>query len=146
MPSIKETFSDVAQLVKFRLSFSVTLSCSLTFLIASKILIERKELISIDWRNWAILTIGGFLITAASSCLNEVIEVKLDRLMNRTKNRPMPTGRFRNGQGLVIGMLLGIVGIHLLSLLSFEIGLLSLLSIVLYVAVYTPMKPHSGLN
>jgi protoheme IX farnesyltransferase len=143
MSSLKAILSDIAQLIKLRLTFSVTLSCSLTYLIGSKLLIARKEIPGIDWNTWLILTVGGFLITSAASCLNEVIEVKSDKLMNRTKNRPIPAGRMTTGQGLVIGLVMAVIGTHLLNLLSLEIGLLSFFSIILYAFVYTPLKPRT---
>lgn len=59
---LKVISSDIAQLIKLRLTFSVTLSCSLTYLIGSKLLIARKEIPGIDWNNWFILTAGGFLL------------------------------------------------------------------------------------
>jgi len=106
MPSLKAILSDISQLIKLRLTFFVTLSCSLTHLIGSRLLIARKEIQGIDWNIWLILTAGGFLITSAASCLNEVIEIKSDKLMNRTKNRPIPAARMTTGQGLVIGLVI----------------------------------------
>ncbi|MGF7042295.1 protoheme IX farnesyltransferase [Mucilaginibacter lappiensis] len=142
---LKAIASDIAQLIKLRLTFSVTLSCSLTYLIGSKLLIARKEIPGIDWNSWLLLTIGGFLITSAASCLNEVIEVKTDKLMNRTKNRPLPAGRMTTGQGLVIGLIMAVAGMHILNSLGMVIGLLSFSSIILYAFIYTPLKLRTRL-
>jgi protoheme IX farnesyltransferase len=95
------------------------------------------------WVNWLKLVAGGFLVTAAANCFNEVIEVDLDRLMKRTMDRPMPAGRMTTGQGLVLGLGMGMAGTYLLGSLNILTGLLSVLSILLYAFAYTPLKRKS---
>ncbi|RZL44560.1 MAG: protoheme IX farnesyltransferase, partial [Pedobacter sp.] len=74
---------------------------------------------------------------------NEIIEVDLDKLMARTKDRPMPAGRMTTGQGLVLGLIMGIAGTWLLGKLNLETGLISVFSILLYAFAYTPLKQKS---
>jgi protoheme IX farnesyltransferase len=140
---LKLFFSDLSKLIKFRLTFLVVFSASITFLIGSRMQVARGEVPSIDWGNWAILIAGGFLVTAAANCFNEIIEVDLDKLMTRTKDRPMPAGRMTTGQGLVMGLIMGMLGTWLLGKLNLETGLLSVFSILLYAFVYTPLKRKS---
>jgi len=140
---LKLFFSDLSKLIKFRLTFLVVFSASITFLIGSRMQVARGEVPSIDWGNWAILITGGFLVTAAANCFNEIIEVDLDKLMTRTKDRPMPAGRMTTGQGLVMGLIMGMLGTWLLGKLNLETGLLSVFSILLYAFVYTPLKRKS---
>lgn len=121
-------------------------SASVTFLIGSRIQIERGVVEGIDWTNWLILVIGGFLVTGAANCFNEIIEVDLDRLMTRTKDRPMPAGRMTTGQGLVLGLIMGIAGTSLLVKLNLETGMLSVFSILLYAFAYTPLKRKSPIS
>jgi len=118
-------------------------SASISFLIGSKIQIDRAIIPGIDWNNWLILIVGGFLVTAAANCFNEIIEVDLDKLMARTKDRPMPAGRMTTGQGLVLGLIMGIAGTLLLNRLNLETGLISVFSILLYAFAYTPLKRKS---
>lgn len=101
---------------------------------------------SIHWVNWLILISGGFLVTSAANCFNEIIEKDLDKLMARTKDRPMPAGRMTTGQGLVLGLVMGMVGTKLLLQLNLETGLISVFSIFLYAFVYTPMKRKSPIS
>jgi len=115
-------------------------SASVTFLIGSKIQIDRGIVEGINWTNWLILIVGGFLVTGAANCFNEIIEKDLDKLMERTKDRPMPAGRIATGQGLVLGLMMGIVGTWLLGKLNLETGLISVFSILLYAFAYTPLK------
>ena len=121
----------------------VVFSASVTFLMAQKIQISRDMIDGINWQNWLILIVGGFLVTGAANCFNEIIEVDLDKLMSRTKDRPMPAGRMTTGQGLVSGLVMGIIGTWLLGKLNLETGLLSVFSILLYAFAYTPLKRKS---
>ncbi|RZL38829.1 MAG: protoheme IX farnesyltransferase [Pedobacter sp.] len=140
---MKQFFSDFSKLIKFRLSFTVVFSASISFLIGQKMQVGRGHIPSIDWGNWLILIAGGFLVTAAANCFNEIIEVDLDKLMSRTKDRPMPAGRMTTGQGLVLGVFMAFLGTWLLGQLNLETGLLSVFSILLYAFVYTPLKRKS---
>ncbi|WP_231465759.1 MULTISPECIES: heme o synthase [unclassified Pedobacter] len=140
---MKQFISDFSKLVKFRLSFTVVFSASISFLIGQKMQVGRGNIPSIEWQNWLILIAGGFLVTAAANCFNEIIEVDLDKLMSRTKDRPMPAGRMTTGQGLVLGVFMAFLGTWLLGHLNLETGLLSVFSILLYAFAYTPLKRKS---
>ncbi|MCD8739017.1 protoheme IX farnesyltransferase [Mucilaginibacter roseus] len=141
--SWKYILNDFAQLIKFRLTISVTFSCSMTYLIGLKYLNSGDTLTGFDWGAWFNLVFGGFLVTAAAGCLNEVIEVKTDALMDRTRNRPLPAGRLTTGQGLVIAMIMSLAGTKILSSISLVIGLLSFVSILVYAFIYTPLKSRT---
>jgi heme o synthase len=139
---LKQFLTDFSKLIKFRLTFLVVFSASVTFLIGSKVSIDGIAP-GIDWMNWLILIAGGFFVTSAANCFNEVIEVDLDKLMTRTKDRPMPAGHMTTGQGLVSGLVMGMLGTWLLGKLNIETGLLSVFSIFLYAFAYTPLKRKS---
>lgn len=128
---------DFVKLVKLRLSFLVVFSASISFLIAS------KEQALINWTNWLILTLGGFLVTAAANGFNEIIEKDLDKLMRRTADRPIPAGHMTTGQALVLSLTMALSGTYILMQLNILTGLLSVFSILLYAFAYTPMKRKS---
>jgi len=90
-----------------------------------------------------MLIAGGFLVTAAANCFNEIIEKDFDRLMKRTMDRPIPAGRMTTGQALVLGLFMAIFGTYLLGQLNLTAGYLSVFSILLYAFAYTPMKRRS---
>jgi protoheme IX farnesyltransferase len=140
---LKQFFADFSKLIKLRLTFLVVFSASVTFLMGSRMQVSRGQIESIAWGNWLILIIGGFFVTAAANCFNEIIEKDLDKLMSRTQDRPMPAGRMTTGQGLVSGLIMGMFGTWLLGKLNLETGLLSVFSILLYAFAYTPMKRKS---
>ncbi|HEY0668582.1 MAG TPA: heme o synthase [Sphingobacteriaceae bacterium] len=129
--------SDFKKLIKLRLTSLVVFSASVSFLIGSK---EQGD---INWGNWLILTIGGFLVTGCANGFNELIEKDLDKLMSRTSDRPLPSGRMTTGQALVLSLIMGIAGTLILVKLNFLTGVLSVFSIFLYAFLYTPMKRKS---
>lgn len=131
------TWNDFSKLIKFRLTFLVVFSASISFLIGSKV---NGEIV---WKNWALLIIGGFLVTAAANGFNEIIEKDLDKLMRRTADRPLPSGKITNGQALVLSLIMGIGGTYILGHLNLTTGYLSVFSIFLYAFVYTPAKRKS---
>lgn len=132
-----EFIKDFKNLVKLRLTLLVVFSASICFLVG-----EHYQG-SIHWINWIKLIIGGFLVTSAANGFNEIIEKDLDKLMSRTSDRPLPSGRMTTGQALVLSLLMGIIGTYLLGSLNLLTGILSVFSIFLYAFAYTPMKRKS---
>jgi protoheme IX farnesyltransferase len=130
-------WSDFSKLIKARLTFLVVFSASISFLIGSR----AND--HIDWINWVKLIVGGFLVTSAANAFNEIIEKDLDKLMKRTMDRPIPSGKMNTGQALVLGLGMGMAGTYLLGSLNLLTGLLSVFSILLYAFAYTPLKRKS---
>ncbi len=93
------------------------------------------------------LLLGTFLSSSGSIVLNQVIEKKHDAKMQRTKNRPIPTGKMSSLTATIYGFSLIISGIALLlSKTNGITALLSLLTVMSYLLIYTPMKRFSTLN
>ena len=124
---------DIATLVKLRLSFLVVISAVACYFFAG-------GLVSI---NLFYLIAGGFLITGASNGFNQIIERDTDKLMPRTQNRPLPTGRMSVTEAVILSSAFGVLGALFLFQLNFLSGILGLLALVLYAAIYTPMKKLS---
>lgn len=96
---------------------------------------------SIVWSEMFALFFGGFLVTASSNGFNQVIERELDKLMERTKNRPIPTGKMNAKEGVLVASIMGIIGLYLLFAFTNPLaGILGSLALFLYVVIYTPMK------
>jgi heme o synthase len=130
-------WSNFTKLIKLRLTLLVVFSASISYLIGCKV----NGVIM--WGNWSLLILGGFLVTSAANCFNEIIEKDLDKLMKRTKDRPIPAGNMTTGQALVMGLGMGISGTYVLGSLNLLTGLLSVFSILLYAFAYTPLKRKS---
>jgi len=131
---VRNFISDFNKLIKLRLTLTVVFSASVSFLIGSKV---QGDTI---WINWLILTVGGFLVTSSANGFNEIIEKDFDKLMTRTMDRPIPSGRMNTGQALVLSIFMGIAGTLILVKLNFLTGVLSVFSIFFYAFIYTPMK------
>ena len=120
------------ELIKFRLSFLVTFSAVFGFLLSSNY---------INYFSLFILIISGFFITGSSVINNQIIEKDSDKLMNRTKNRPLPTNKISSRNALFISLALSITGLILMVLFLNKLtALLSFLSLIIYTFLYTPLK------
>ncbi|MSR22397.1 MAG: protoheme IX farnesyltransferase [Gemmatimonadetes bacterium] len=88
--------------------------------------------------------LGTVLATAGALALNQYIERKADALMERTRTRPLPSGRLRPRDALLFGLLLVVGGVaHLWATVGEVPAILTLLSAGTYNLVYTPLKPRS---
>ena len=124
---------DYVQLTKFRLSSLVVFSAAMGYIIAM-----GREF---SWFSLFVLSVGGFLVTGASNTFNQIIEKDIDKLMTRTMNRPLPTGRMSVSEAYIAGFAMAISGVSLLWIgLNPLCGILSLISLLLYALVYTPSK------
>jgi protoheme IX farnesyltransferase len=125
--------ADYVQLGKLRLSLVVVFSAGMAYLIGSP---EPT-----DWLGFAALNLGGLLVTLSANAWNELIEVRTDALMARTAQRPLPTRRMARRDAVLFGVGAGLLGLLILALgANVLCGALALLSLVLYAAVYTPLK------
>lgn len=115
---------------KFRLSFLVILSALTGYLFAG-----GKDLTEITY-----LMLGGTLVTGASNGANQIWERNLDKIMNRTNRRPLPTGEMSLTEAYIIVILFLLIGTYLLWLINMKSAVLGLLAFLSYVFVYTPLK------
>ena len=84
---------------------------------------------------------GGFCISGSSVIINQIIEKDFDRVMKRTMDRPIPSGKVSINEALIFGIAIGIVGIVFLSFFTNPLTTgLSIISLILYAFVYTPLK------
>ncbi|APG65553.1 protoheme IX farnesyltransferase [Tenacibaculum todarodis] len=135
--SVKTLISDFKQLTKVGLSLSVVFSSVAGYLLAAE---------TINYTTLILLTIGGFLMVGASNAFNQVIEKDTDALMQRTKDRPLPTGRMSVNTALTIAILFTIVGLSILYYINPKTALFGAISIFLYACAYTPLKAVTPLT
>ena len=120
------------EITKFRLSLLVALSSVFGFFISSS---------KVDINEVFILLVGGYLISSSSVINNQILEKDLDKMMNRTNKRPIPTGRISIYKSVIMSIFSMIIGLFLISFyLNIYSALLSFISLILYSFVYTPMK------
>lgn len=122
---------------KMRLASLVVFSSTISYVYAAAYKLDVTTLI--------LLTIGGFLITAAANGMNQIIEKDSDKLMKRTQDRPLATGKMSVNEGLIVVSICGIVGVFILGFYINPLsGLLAAMAIIMYAGIYTPMKRKSS--
>ncbi|OCB74368.1 protoheme IX farnesyltransferase [Flavobacterium crassostreae] len=138
--SFKSVFLDFKEITKAGLAISVLFSS-----IAGYFLGVNDEN-PFQWSVLILLTIGGYCMVGASNAYNQVIEKDLDALMDRTKNRPVPSGRMSPRVALVVASLLTVIGISMLYYINPKSAMFGAVSIFLYTSVYTPLKTVTSLS
>jgi protoheme IX farnesyltransferase len=123
------------QLLKFRLSFTVAFSSAIGYILGANELSLSRAL---------LVMLGGLLVTGSANIINQVFEKDLDKMMRRTEGRPLPTGRITPNEAWVFCVMLGVAGLSLLAYCFNPLtAALSLLSLILYGFIYTPLKTIS---
>lgn len=130
-------YHDFKQITKAGLSGSVVFSSLAGYLLGAD---------SISWHVIILLAFGGYFMVGASNIFNQVIERNLDALMKRTRNRPLPTGRISVAVALTIGFVFVVLGVFLLYSVNPKTAFFSLISVLLYVGFYTPLKTKTPLS
>ena len=135
--SMNTLLSDLKQLTKVGLSLSVVFSSVAGYLLAVDI---------INFTTLLLLALGGFFMVGASNAFNQIIEKDTDAIMQRTKDRPLPTNRMSVNFALIIAILLTILGISILYSINPKTALFGAISIFLYTCAYTPLKSVTPLT
>jgi protoheme IX farnesyltransferase len=132
---VKTKLKVYAAFTKMRLASLVVFSAVISYLYAAP---------AIDLLTLTILSIGGFLVTGAANGMNQIIEKDFDKLMERTADRPIPSGKMSVYEGLLVVIISGVVGIGMLSYINPLSGLLGAMAVIMYAGIYTPMKRKSS--
>ena len=131
--------SDFAELVKARLTLLVLLTTAVGFYLAAEPPVDYIALFHVVF--------GTAAAAAGAAALNQWWERRLDALMHRTRTRPIPAGRMRPLEALVLGAVLSIFGIGYLAIACNTLSaVLATITIVIYIFAYTPLKRTSTAN
>ena len=126
------------ELLKFRLTFLVVFSAGIGYMLGLNT--------NINAVHFSIFLLGGFLITGGANIINQVIEIDLDKLMIRTRLRPLPTGRVQKNEAIIFSIILILSGTSLLvGYINLLAAYVTLFSAFLYAFVYTPLKQRSSI-
>ena len=124
-------------LTKARLAISVVFSSIVGYLLAVD---------SFDFYTLILLSIGGYCMVGASNSFNQIIERDIDALMDRTKNRPIPSNKISVNTAFYISIILTLIGIVVLYKINPRTALFGAISIFIYTCLYTPLKPLTPLS
>ena len=134
------------QLLKFRLSITVVFSAMVGYLLGIE---------NFVFNEFIFLIVGGFFVTGSANGFNQILEKDKDKLMERTADRPLPQGNLSVFQAVIFSSTMALLGLYLLNCInpqeSFygfmsKSSLFGLVSILLYVLSYTPLKRVSTIS
>jgi heme o synthase len=130
---------DLAELVKARLTLLVLVTTAVGFYLGSESPINYMALFHVFF--------GTAAAAAGAAALNQWWERGVDALMRRTRTRPIPAGRMRPLQALVLGVVLSSLGVGYLAIVCNALSAaLAAITIAIYIFAYTPLKRASTAN
>ena len=131
--------SDLAELVKVRLTLLVLLTTAVGFYLGAEP--------PIDYRAFFHTVFGTAAAAAGAAALNQWWERRVDALMRRTETRPLPAGRMAPLQALLLGTGLSLFGVAYLAIVCNALSaVLTAITVVIYIFAYTPLKRTSTAN
>jgi protoheme IX farnesyltransferase len=131
------------QLGKVRLSAMVVLSAALGYVVGSR----QNFSESFNWTRLFWTCLGTFFAAVGAAAFNQAIEARRDARMQRTRHRPLPTGRLSRTYAATFALIISILGVAILCPTSNGLtAILATANILIYAFVYTPLKATSSIN
>ena len=135
---LREQWAVWSELVKLRLTTMVLITTTMGFYLASP---------TMDWALLFRALLGTGLVACGAAVLNQYLEKEFDAMMPRTANRPIPAGRIRPETALLAGGAMGAGGLlYLAAQVNLLTSVIGAVTLVTYIAVYTPLKRVTSLN
>lgn len=129
---IGERIKILFELLKFRLASLIAFSGAMGYCLGAN---------EVVWSKLWLFVLASIGITGSANIINQIIEIDFDKLMKRTAMRPLPSGRITVQQAIVWCVFLGISSLAIFFFaFNLSTALISLLSLILYGFVYTPLK------
>ena len=131
----------MADLTKLRLNILVLVTTAVGYGLG------RFGASDFDWPRLGLTLLGTGLAAASAAILNQVLERSRDARMHRTRDRPVASGRLSRGFAFLAGVGAGYAGFVVLGAsVDLLAAGLAIANILIYVVIYTPMKPMSSIN
>ncbi|APJ04960.1 heme o synthase [Silvanigrella aquatica] len=132
MSQKNSTFQDYIELSKPRISFFCILMTAGGVILAPG---------NIDFLSFIMTLFGTSLSVASANTFNMIYERKTDKLMRRTRYRPLATGRLKVFNAVIFATALGVSSIFLLAIyVNILTASLAFIAIFAYSLIYTPLK------
>ena len=133
---LKEHIGIILELGKVKITFFVAVSTSVGYILYSG---------KFEW-TMLLVVIGVFLLACGSSAINHYQERFLDAQMERTKGRPIPSGRIKPLYAFVVAFILSVSGLATIYFSSnVNAALLGIVALIWYNIIYTPLKKRFAL-
>lgn len=131
-------FNSYLELTKPRLTLMAVITAAAGFYIGSYHPLSKRLLL--------LTALGSAIVGAGAGALNQYFERKQDAQMTRTQKRPLPQGRVRPIEALLLGTVLSIAGITLLGWGTNRLtAVLAATTLISYIGIYTPLKTRTVL-
>jgi protoheme IX farnesyltransferase len=135
----RSLIADYLELAKARLGALVVLTAFVGYVLGSRGEVSPTGLVA--------AIVGTALSSFGANILNQWWESERDRLMLRTRERPLPAGRIGRREAAILGVATAFLGLATLAIgTNWLTTLLSFFVIVVYVLIYTPLKVRTPLN
>ena len=134
--STHQRFADFVSLTKPRLNLLVVVTAAVGYYLGAATHLHLAAL--------AGSVIGIALVAGGAAGLNQVYERHTDSLMWRTRTRPLAAQRLASSEAMIFSSALALAGLALVAVFSNLLAtFLTLLTLISYNVVYTPMKRRS---
>lgn len=131
--------ADLRELLKPGISLFVVATAAAGYLFGASAGVDSGRLLA--------LLVGTAMTAGGSGALNHVLEREVDARMERTRSRPIPSGRISAAFALLYGSTVLLIGLGLLLAFTNQLtAVLALGTAVGYVAIYTPLKRRTTWN
>jgi heme o synthase len=137
---LKDVWAIYTEITKLRLTLLVLFSAMIGYLFG-------QNGPTFPWMTFINMLLGTYAVASGAAALNQLLEVTADARMERTKDRPLPTQRWEKRDALALGVFMSggglaylIIGVNLTS------ALVAALTLVVYIAIYTPLKKLTTWN
>ncbi len=129
--------TDFLELTKPRITFLVLVTTAVGYAVALRGAFDPAAFLA--------LLLGTALVSGGASALNQYWEREADARMQRTRLRPLPSGRVAPGEALAFGLVISAVGLALLVSVNWLTAALGASALGSYVLLYTPLKRVTSL-
>ena len=138
IPIERSRYADYVALTKPRLNLLVIATAAAGFYLGSRV--------EVDYARFVNTVVGTALVAGGASALNQLFERRVDGLMRRTMTRPLPGGRIQPVEAGWFALFLSAAGLVLLAVgANWIASLVALVTLLTYVAAYTPLKLRTSL-
>ncbi len=130
MDTARPTLNDFLKLCKLKVVALIMLTAVVGMLLATEGLPPLDLMI--------LGSIGIALASCSAAVFNHVVDQRIDTIMSRTKNRPMPEGKVNSKQAVVFGIIIGVIGLGILAIwVNILTAVLTFFALIGYAVIYT---------
>ncbi len=146
MKNLKKILSPYFELTKPRIGLLVIVTAYLGYYLGLRSMDSHMLQVN-EWMTLAHLMIGMFMSCSGACAFNQIFEASIDAKMDRTKKRPLPLKKISPFSAYIFAISLFLISSAYLSLfVNSTVAILSCITYITYLFIYTPLKRKTTLN